>query len=135
MGRFVSREEAAKLIAGRGGSKAAEDVDRVMGLNRGKEGCKGNSFPSEVQDSDNEEPEAQERGPVRSAITRQLTRAITGVHEACQQTLRSRLLLCCRRRRPRQGETGSESLRKSFRPTQEKSCGPQRRRRVTLKLQ
>lgn len=47
--RFVSQEEAVRLIAATHGAKAAQKLDKVMQMNRQPEGCKDRKWPSEVE--------------------------------------------------------------------------------------
>merc|ERR1712203_773842 len=77
--RFVSREEAVAHIRASSGSKAADAVDRAMALNRTREGFRGSKFPSEVEESDGEDPNAP-ASQVR-AVTRRVTQSVAGVHE------------------------------------------------------
>mmetsp|Transcript_28297 Transcript_28297/g.71076 ORF Transcript_28297/g.71076 Transcript_28297/m.71076 type:complete len:366 (+) Transcript_28297:90-1187(+) len=114
--RFVSREEALKLLVALNGPQATEEVDRVMRLNRGTaEGCRGSRFPSELRDDDadgaGQEDDEQESFSGQ-ALARRLTRRLTqhfsktGQHgqKVCQRRRRVRFplsgLMCCRRRVP-----------------------------------
>jgi hypothetical protein len=103
--RFLSREEAVKLLVTLNGPRAAQAVDRVMRLNRGAEGCPGSRFPSELSDDEAEEVDSRE-GPLPL-----LSRALSGPRMVRQQgrkasalRLLTQLLLpsfmCCRRRAP-----------------------------------
>merc|ERR1719356_1589969 len=100
--RFVSREEAFKMLVKLQGPEAAEEVDRVMRLNRGTEGCRGSRFPSELSDHDDS----------MNFLGQQLSRQVTdqyprnfGKAQTVSPHRRSALaflpsFLCCRRRVP-----------------------------------
>jgi len=111
--RFLSREEAFQLLIKLSGLSAAQEVDRVMQLNRGSEGCRGSNFPSELSnddaDVDDEEGNGQQPSLVRTisrALTRRLTRQLPTVGQQGQLVSRRRYvarfllspLMCCRRR-------------------------------------
>jgi len=114
--RFVSRQEAVQLLVTLSGSQAADEVNRVMRLNRDTpEGCHGCRFPSELCDDDDhgaaEEGDDQESF-LGQALARRLTRKLTqhfskaGQHgqKACPRRCLARFILsglmCCRRRAP-----------------------------------
>jgi len=94
--KFVTREEAVRLLVATSGPTAAAAVDRVMALNRTPEGCRGSHFPSEVPDRE----DWLATRALRRAGTRRLTRALSGAQDGCHRTWLSSRLWCCRRRRP-----------------------------------
>jgi len=110
--RFVSREEAFQLLVTLNGPQAAQEVDHVMRLNRGAEGCRGSSFPSELKDDDadldGQEGISRLEPLVGRTPTRQLTRQLSKVglqgQQVCQRwhlaTFFPSSLVCCRRRAP-----------------------------------
>merc|ERR1712060_567617 len=110
--RFLSREEAFQLLIKLNGLNAAQAVDRVMRLNRGAEGCRGNNFPSELGDDDADVDDQEGNGQASflgRTITRALTRQLSKVGRQQGQSVsrRRRLtrlllspLMCCRRRAP-----------------------------------
>lgn len=134
--RFFSREEAVEFIRSTSGPKAAAAVERVMALNRTRDGCTGSSFPSEVEESDDEEREEPERGPIWRSITRSLTRSLTrrslktSAAGVAQRTLLSRLF-CCRRRRSQQGLESTKCPQRGSQATPRR-CALQRRKVVTF---
>jgi hypothetical protein len=110
--RFLSREEAVKLLVTLNGPRAAQAVDRVMRLNRGAEGCRGSRFPSELSDEGAEEVDSREGDAGKDRLLgRVLSRVPSGPRVAGQpgrkcglRRLLAQLLLpsfmCCRRRAP-----------------------------------